>query len=116
LKEVHTGSLILIDWDCRKLPNLLPLYAQLRYLSLTVEYVRTDRTEHGWHIIIAIEDVLTLAEIIAVQSLLGSDKKRELHNMMRCLQLSRRAEMERVRLEPFANILFDRRLKKNENI
>lgn len=44
-----------------------------------------DRTRHGWHLIVKWNRRLQPAEIIAIQAILGSDYKREIHNLMRAM-------------------------------
>lgn len=50
---------------------------------LRVRYVRVDKTEHGFHVVVSVVGRLPLLRCVALQAILGSDWKRELFNSRR---------------------------------
>lgn len=46
-----------------------------------------QRTRHGWHVLIKLREKLQPAEIVALQSIMGSDGRRETLNLMRALHM-----------------------------
>jgi hypothetical protein len=85
-----------------------PLQSLVHTLGLAVQWTRWDRTKHGWHLVIKLRQRLTLAEIIAAQAILGSDRARERLNLARCIS---------IRLHPSrfwerrSNILYKRKVE-----
>ncbi|MDA8161414.1 MAG: hypothetical protein M0022_00700 [Desulfobacteraceae bacterium] len=75
-------------------------------IGLSVQWIRWDRTRHGWHIVIKVRQKLTLAETIAAQAILGSDPARERLNLARCISLRKRPSKY---WEARANILYSRK-------
>jgi hypothetical protein len=82
-------TLLLCDYDFRRVPRLRPMFAVLRTIGLRPAWVRTDRTRRGWHVIIRLTRALLPAETVAVQTLLGSDSRRESLNLMRAMSVAR---------------------------
>ena len=68
----------------------IPIESLCHIAGLSVEWIRWDKTEHGWHVTIKVREKLTLAETIAAQAILGSDRKREMLNLARCISLRKR--------------------------
>jgi hypothetical protein len=66
------------------------MLAVLRTIGLRPQWLRTDRTRRGWHVIIKLTRSLLPAETVAVQALLGSDSRRESLNLMRAISVQRR--------------------------
>jgi len=83
-------SLLLCDYDFRRVPRMRPMMAVLRTIGLRPIWLRTDRTRRGWHVIIKLTRALQPAETVAVQALLGSDSRRESLNLMRAMSVTRR--------------------------
>lgn len=56
---------------------------------LQVEDVRVSRTGHGYHIEIGVGNDIQSVQLILLQAMLGSDIRRENHNLVRvnCLQM-----------------------------
>ena len=85
-----------------------PVQSLAHTLGLKVVWQRWDKTQHGWHLVIKIRQRLTLAEIIAAQAILGSDRARERLNLARAISI-------RLRPSKFwkarANILYKRKIK-----
>jgi len=85
-----------------------PVQSLAHTLGLKVVWQRWDKTKHGWHLIIKIRQRLTLAEVIAAQAILGSDRSRERLNLARAISI-------RLRPSKFwkarANILYKRKIK-----
>ena len=86
----------------------IPLGSLCHITGLSVEWIRWDRTQHGWHVTIQVRQKLTLAETIAAQAILGSDTKREMLNLARCISLRKRPSRY---WEARANILYSRKVK-----
>ncbi len=76
-----TDGCILLDIDSKKL-DMSERYVLLRLMGIEPEYIRTDRTERGWHVIIPAPH-LSPIELIAAQAILGSDARREALNFFR---------------------------------
>jgi len=101
------GKLV-INSTSSKQPPSPPLQSLAHTLGVKVLWQRWDRTRRGWHLIIKIAQRLTIAEIIAAQAILGSDRDRERLNLARAIS---------VRLRPSrfwkarANLLYRRKLK-----
>lgn len=64
-------------------------------IGFTVKYVRFDRTRNGWHMIVETRERFTPTELVLLQSLLGSDWKREVYNARRARTLSRQPALWR---------------------
>jgi hypothetical protein len=58
-----------------------------RLHRLRVRWLRVDRTQHGYHIVICVSNRIALPRQILLQALLGSDWKREAFNSARVLRL-----------------------------
>lgn len=82
-----------------------------RVLGLRYEWIRYDRTQHGWHMEIGFQYLTKLSptEIVLVQSVLGSDWKRELFNARRARDLSRHPALWR--RAPRWNVLYHRHVR-----
>lgn len=59
---------------------------QLRTINVSPKWIRLDRTNRGWHVIIPHAANVSPLEEIAVQAILGSDRKREAMNLRRYKQ------------------------------
>lgn len=46
-----------------------------------------ERTRRGWHVVIRLREKLLPSEIVALQSILGSDGRREALNFMRAFAM-----------------------------
>ena len=77
------------------------LSRELRLFGLLPKWVRYDRTNRGWHIIIRVNRDLVPLEVVALQTVLGSDRKREAFNLARVMAGG----------GPKWNILFERKLR-----
>lgn len=62
-----------------------PMFTIARLIGIVPRYIRFDRTVHGWHVVIRWSRSLAPAEKVALQSVLGSDARREALNLMRVL-------------------------------
>lgn len=89
MDDTASPTLLLCDYDFRRVPRLRPMFAVLRTIGLRPAWVRTDRTRRGWHVIIKLTRALLPAETVAVQTLLGSDSRRESLNLMRAMSVAR---------------------------
>lgn len=52
-------------------------------LRLDITDVSVEKSKHGWHITLNIKNKMNDHEIVCVQSLMGSDYKRECFNLLR---------------------------------
>jgi len=80
-------GLVYIDWDHRRTPPMRPVWTGLRICGLRPRWIQHRRTQHGWHVIISLTRRLPAAETVALQAILGSDRRRENLNLMRVLAL-----------------------------
>ena len=96
---------MLLDFDSVTPSDLLE---RVRFVCalhrLTVEWLRVDRTRHGWHVIVQVRQRVALLRLAAIQAVLGSDWKREAFNTARAVRSRHLGPMWRHRL----NILFTR--------
>jgi hypothetical protein len=84
--------------------RLRSVYTLARLCGFKIRWVRCDRTAHGWHMVVAIQNRLPALALVAAQAILGSDFRRESLNLMRCLS---RPSAVRAR---YWNILFDKKI------
>lgn len=84
IKELADSHTTLLDFD-----NPIPRnwYIKLLWVSRTIHakpiYCRTDKTKHGYHIIVKWDREWSDYQILALQSILGSDYRREALNLFR---------------------------------
>jgi hypothetical protein len=50
--------------------------------------IRYEKTRHGWHVVIGVRKRLAAPLIVAAQAVLGSDRNREMFNLMRVQSLA----------------------------
>lgn len=108
IEEYAHPKKIFLDFDFRRTPRFLSIFTLLRMCGLHVQYMRDDRTRKGWHRIIQIRERLSPSELVALQALCGSDRRREGLNLMRVLRSRERgmSDFEGARW----NILYSRKL------
>ena len=92
----------------RRGPRLGPLWVTLRTCQLRPQHVEYRRTRKGWHVVIRVRHALEPAEQVAVQAVLGSDRRREGLNLMRVLCMRRMGADRFWRIR--WNLLFARKL------
>lgn len=92
----------------RRGPKMGPLWVTLRTCELRPQWIEYRRTRKGWHVVIRLWRPLQPAETVAVQAVLGSDRRREGLNLMRVLAMRQKGATDfwRVRW----NLLFSRKL------
>lgn len=78
----------------------------MRSLSWPVRWVSYYKTRHGWHVEVSVSRSLHMWRIIAAQSILGSDYRRETFNLKRAAQWRSLPVSSRKRL----NVLFTRKI------
>jgi hypothetical protein len=84
VKEYSDERLLLLDFDDGgRAPTLDRLYSVTRTCGLKVEWVRQDRTVHGWHMVVRLRQPLQPWQTLALQAILGSDWRREAMNWAR---------------------------------
>lgn len=98
------------DFDSAALPREWweRLRVVMRAQRLTVDLVRVDRTTRGWHVLIVVRQRIAFARVVLIQSLLGSDWKRELFNSRRAIVWRHVPAFWRCR----ANVLYERHDRK----
>lgn len=82
-------SRVYLDFDRRRVPRLVPLWAVCRIVGLRPIWIRSDRTRRGWHVVIALRERLEPAELVALQACMGSDRRRETLNLLRVIGMRR---------------------------
>lgn len=94
-RRTTQGSLLLLDIDypfwhraryCARFAYPWPAFAsRIRSMgpAVSVSCVSYAPTKKGWHIVVEVYQKLTPPEIIALQAILGSDRKREALNLGR---------------------------------
>lgn len=77
-------TVLKLDYDGsfpRDFDKRLALVARVHHLSIAL--VRIDRTRHGYHALVWVRQRVSFARVVLLQSVLGSDWKRELFNSRR---------------------------------
>ena len=87
ISDFPVGKIALIDLDSHKSLAIPKLYAHLRCCGLRSLALGINRTRRGWHAAIVLDKKLPLAELIALQAVLGSDRMREAMNLMRVISI-----------------------------
>lgn len=104
-------TLLKCDFDRAACPGAA-FAARLAFVArchrVGVAFVRYERTRRGWHVVVGLTTRVSFARVVLLQSLLGSDWKRETFN-------SRRASAWR-HVPPFwrqrANVLYRRHYRR----
>lgn len=91
-------TLLYLDID-RALPrDMLKRITQCcRIWKWPLEAVRFDQTRRGWHVIVAIAGEIDPCLMVAAQAVLGSDRNREMFNVMRVQRLYQQPTFWRTR-------------------
>lgn len=97
----------LLDFDRKRSPRLRPVFFVLRLCSLRSVFICDERSRRGWHRTIRLSCRMEPAALVALQSICGSDGRREALNLMRVLALPGLEKYERERW----NLLYERKLK-----
>lgn len=108
MEEYSAPNKLMLDFDRRRTPKMGGLFVLLRMCGLRVKHICDTRSRRGWHRVITLTETLGKFEIIAIQALAGSDRRREGLNLMRALR-SRECGMSRFQ-ESRWNILYSRKL------
>lgn len=90
---------VFLDYDFRRTPRLAQLFAACHIAGLKVVSIMDRRTKKGWHRVIRLRQRLSPAETVALQAILGSDRRRENLNLMRVLSL-RDTVLQQSRVRP----------------
>jgi hypothetical protein len=108
IAERGSGSLLLCDFDeGKRAPNYRGICHVLRTLGLVPLRVLYRRTRKGWHVVLEHNGELSPTEQVCAQFALGSDRKRELLNLMRVMRLPNAPKFWRERW----NLLYGYKLK-----
>lgn len=109
LVERQSARKAMLDHDQRRTPRLRAVWVCLRLWQLSPEYICDTRSKKGWHRVIKFRRNLQPLAIVCVQSLLGSDRRRESLNLMRLLSIGKNDN------DSFArsrwNLMFERKLR-----
>lgn len=93
MKETTTTNRALLDYNTRAAPRLAWMWAVCRIVGLRARWIRTDRTRRGWHVVIEFSERFTNGELVALQAILESDKRREALNLMRVIAIRKYPHM-----------------------
>jgi hypothetical protein len=118
MNEVLTEKEIKLDFDSKRLP-IERIKFVCRFLRLDVDDVQVHKTvrkwkpnsrksDYGWHVRISLEKPLPIYIIGYVQTLMGSDWKRECYNFIRIVNLLTREIKSKIMSENW-NVLFNRK-------
>lgn len=84
VKEYADPNRTLCDYDApARPPGVTEVLALSRTIGVKPEWMRYDKTEHGWHLVVHWGERLTPWQTLALQAILGSDKRREALNWFR---------------------------------
>ena len=89
VEELANPKRLLLDFDQGRTPSLRAVWAACRIVGVRPEWVRHDRTKRGWHVVIQLRESLLPGEQIALQAVMGSDRRRETLNLMRAVAVRR---------------------------
>lgn len=110
LNERQRSDTIFLDYDMARTPSLCPLYFLCRLCDLRPKTIVDHKTRRGWHRVIKFGRRFIPPEIVAIQSILGSDRRRETLNLMRVLSGNKSDDYAQSRW----NLLFERKLKRRK--
>lgn len=85
VKQYALPGLTMCDYDTSRPPALRRFWRLARTLGLRAAWVEYNRTRRGWHVLVMWNRILSPAETVAIQSILGSDQRREAFNLSRVL-------------------------------
>jgi hypothetical protein len=85
VKQYAKENLLLLDVDQQRAPRLERMFRVLRGVGIKSKYVRLDKTERGWHVVILMNRKVPPAVTVALQAIMGSDYKRETFNIRRVI-------------------------------
>lgn len=108
-RERNDGRLAKLDHDHARTPSLRECWSILSLCDVRPRLICDTRTRRGWHRTIQLSQRLTSAELVALQSCLGSDPRREALNLMRVLSQRKDGATNFARAR--WNLLFERKLK-----
>lgn len=110
VEERYGNNYALLDFDSPRTPGLRKCWSILSMCDLRACFICDVRSRRGWHRIIKLPSKLSPSELVALQSCLGSDPRREALNLLRVLQIGKEP------LSPLSssrwNLLFSRKIKR----
>lgn len=92
-----------LDVDRPGCPRLGRLFWILRLMRLRPVLVEYGRTARGWHVTVTARGHLTPVATVAAQAVMGSDRNREVFNLVRAL-------IWPAGFHRWGNVLFDRKV------
>lgn len=100
----HDPTQTLCDYDDSVAPDVDRVFMLARYLRACVDWVLYRRTRKGWHVVIQWKRRFKPIEVIAIQSILGSDPVRERFNLARVMGPDKGRDKR-------WNLLFERKIR-----
>lgn len=111
ISDISDGKTVMIDIDKKavwRLNKTFKLIYRLCHLMRVVpQWIRTDSTRRGWHVIVRWPYKLLESELCAIQHSLGSDPDRERLNIMRAVEMRRNPELASNFWRARFNILYE---------
>lgn len=105
VKATYNPGLVLCDYDHSHPPGIPEVMARLRVCRLSPVFLRYDKTQHGFHIVLKVKEPLGPWETLALQAILGSDPRREAMNWFRLANTPGTKQAEK-----HWNILYERKI------
>lgn len=100
-------TLLYLDFDGALPPTVCAFVAECcRLWRWPVDGMRFDRTRRGWHVVVRVRKRLDFTAVVGAQAIMGSDARREMHNLMRA-EAIRRGEVSAWWAKR-ANVLYQR--------
>lgn len=85
VKVYGKPGLLMLDYDTKKPFCFRHIAWVARRLRFRLNWVSYQRTVRGWHILVQCNRKFSPMETVALQAILGSDRKRETFNLCRIL-------------------------------
>lgn len=112
VKESFSPRRLLLDFDGRLPARMLErIWHVSRTAGLTIEWIRFDRTQHGFHVVVQIQQRLEPWQVLALQAICGSDYRREALNWFRLSNMPANSDWHRRNW----NILYERKIYEKAN-
>ena len=89
VKQYHDPALTLLDFDHSRPVSLRKIWELAEQLRIRPTWIEYDRTNRGYHVIIRWNRKFRPLETIAIQAILGSDRRRELFALARVMSGAR---------------------------
>lgn len=108
--DIEIGRAAFVDYDSPKdVMSVLQVNRVFRRIGIRYESLRYHRTRRGFHLTAKLCEKLSLAELIALQILLGDDPYRAAFNLMRAICIRKYGCPQEWKQR--ANIIYDRKIR-----